>query len=346
MGDEEAGDIKGKLGGLLEKAKDAASKIGVKRMAVAALLVLIVVWGVFLRPVPGKISVSVVELDNEEQVVSGAQVYLMNADGKMIGSGVTDEAGGVDFKNAPANADLSIEVDAGAMYKTLRGLSARLESGGSARVDAKMERATDLDVKVANVPKTVGAGCGKNVLVEVTNLGEEPADIEFIGEGDLEGRITAPSEQLAGKTSKTYTVAIRARNDKPGDSISGKVRIKYTRKGFSVDLGVVEKSDFTLSPSTITGNIDSGGTMKEYITITNTGKSEDIDDLSFTVVGDIKDWTTVTLTDDKPIRPKEQKIAAITINAGGTAGKYLGQIIFSTSCVTKPVPVEITIKSG
>jgi len=301
---------------------------------------------VFLRPIPGKITVSVVELDNEKQAISGAQAYLLNADGKMVGSGVTDETGGAEFGNAPADAELTVEVDAGAMYKTLRGMPVRLTSGGSASVEARMERATSLDVKAANVPKTVGAGCGKNVAVEVTNLGEEPADIEFIGEDDLDGRISAPSEQLAGKTSKAYVVSIRARSDKPGSGISGRVRLKYTRKGFDVELNVVEKSDFSLNPSAIKSGIDAGETLKEYITITNTGKTEDIDDLSFTVAGDVKDWTTVTLTNDEPIRPKEEKIATINIDAGGSDGKYLGQIIFSTSCVTKPVPVEITIKSG
>ncbi|PIT85256.1 hypothetical protein COU36_04335 [Candidatus Micrarchaeota archaeon CG10_big_fil_rev_8_21_14_0_10_59_7] len=346
MGDEEGGDLKGKFGGLLEKAKETVNRIGAKRIVVGALLVVILIWGVFLRPVPGKISVSVVELDNEEQVVSGAQVYLLNADGKMVGSEVTDEAGRAEFRGAPADAELTIEVDAGAMYKTLRGMSVRLESGGSSSLEAKMERATSLDLKVANVPNTVGAGCGKSVAVEVTNLDEEPADIEFIGGGELEGRVFAPSEQLAGKTSKTYIVQIRARNDKAGDSISGMVRLKYTRKGFSVDMNVVEKSDFKLSPSTIKSNINAGETLKEYITITNTGKSEDIDDLSFTVAGDIKDWTTVTMTNNDPIRPKEEKIATINVDAGGSGGKYLGQIIFSTSCVTKPVPIEIAIKSG
>ena len=33
-------------------------------------------------------------------------------------------------------------------------------------------------------------------------------------------------------------------------------------------------------PPTIKSNINAGETLKEYITITNTGKSEDIDDLS------------------------------------------------------------------
>jgi len=332
-----------KIAELREKIEPAVNKVGWQKIALAVVILALAYWLIFLRPVPGTLMVSVVEMDSGQPLV-GTEVSLINSDGSRIGQAkYTDDNGGARFENAPSTRELSLEVSPANSQHKRQMTSVTLASGEARTETVEMERNWDLEVEAAKTGFKTGAGCTFTVDLTVTNKGNDPIQLEFVGEGGFDGLVLPNTRTLNPKTKDTFSVQVRApAGTGKSTSAQGRIRAKYTSRGVSVSVSAVAAPSISVTPNSIEKKL--GSDESSFVgNIKITVKEDDLElNAACRAVGQkLAGKASITdvnpnekLTSDKP------KLFEVTLGPFAS-GYYPGQIICETSCGDKTLNVVI-----
>ncbi|MFA4946838.1 MAG: carboxypeptidase-like regulatory domain-containing protein [Candidatus Micrarchaeia archaeon] len=330
----EYGEIKEEL---LEKAK----AIGAPKLVLAAVIIALLAWGLFLRPFPGSLSVSVVELDSGDAVV-GAQVDVISSEsGEIIYSDYTDESGAVEFKSVPSGRELLVEVAPGGKYAFERS-SVTLESRGASSLEVEVARDWKLKVEATRSEFNAGAGCLVSVELAVTNEGDAPVPLEFVASGGLAGA-TFEARTLNARTRETFTV-LAAAPEKEGET-AGALRVKYTNEEEAFTINVVDAPTLGVSPASIDETIPTGSSgFVEYLDLTLQGEGKGIElEASCKATGaDLAGKVSITDTNPDSLLSQETPKRFKLLFGPFNTGSYGGQLVCETSCGKKTINVQVT----
>lgn len=331
----------GGLSGITGKAGELVEKFGAAKIALAVIIIIAVYWGLFLRPSPGSISISVIELDSGKMIV-GAEVMIYSANGKQIDLDYTDNSGVVRFQGVPSREELTVEVGPGVQHKT-RSESVELESGENADLQVRVERDWSLEVDATKGQYYAGAGCAATISLVITNKGDEAVPIEFVGTGGLEGLLVTSARALNAKTKETVEVEIAVpKGEKAGAKLDGKVRVKYSNAGASVSVSVLEPPSLKLSPTSINEALGDGenGFVK-MLELSIDGEGIELDASCRAVGADLQGKISISdVNPNEKLTSAKPKLFKLTFGPF-TQGEYAGQVICETSCEEKTINVII-----
>ena len=330
----------------IESVKEAINGIGVAKIAIVAVLLLLVLGYVFLYPKPGTITINVKALDGD--ALPGAEVTLADSNGKTLDPVSTDDSGTAVFSNV-APGDYSASVDPGAGYETASD-SVSLASGGEASDSVEVERASSVTVAAEENPSTLPLSCERKIVFDLTNKGQAEESVQLVGDGGLKDVFTAPLAAVPPSGGLAIGSFLAAKG-KAGDSLKGKVRVKGTRNGveFSFVLGGVPK--VSVSPQTISGDAQPGGVIQKQITVSNDGDDEiAVKQSDITVEGSYAgsySWTFFEADSNgiAHIEPHGKVSWWISLAVPENAvGKLVGVIKIPLACRTLRVDIDTTAK--
>jgi hypothetical protein len=339
--EEEDGGFSEKFSGVTEKARDFVGKAGASKIVLALLIISVVYWGLFLRPSPGSLSISVVELDSGEAIV-GAEVIIYSENGEQIELDYTDNSGSVRFQGVPSREELTIEVGPGVQHKT-RAESIQIESGENADLQVRVERDWSLEVGAVSRQYYAGAGCIATVSLMITNKGDAAVPIEFVGTGDLAGLLVTSARALNAKTKEAMEVQIAVPNEeKAGSELSGKVRVKYSNAGETISINVLETPSLDLSPNSIKVKLGEGESgFVEMLELSIDEEGIELDASCRAVGSDLQGKISISdVNPNEKLTSAKPKLFKLTFGPF-TQGEHAGQIICETSCEEKTINVII-----
>ena len=339
--EEEDGGFSEKFSGVAENARELTGKVGVAKIVLALLIISVLYWGLFLRPSPGSLSISVIELDSGESIV-GAEVIIYSENGEQMELDYTDNSGSVRFQGISSREELTIEVSPGVQHKT-RAESIQIESGENADLQVRVERDWSLEVDAISKQYYAGAGCTAIVSLMITNKGEAAVPIEFVGTGDLEGLLLTSARALNAKTKETMEVQIAVPNkENAGSELNGKVRVKYSNAGDSIVINVLEPPSLDLSPNAINANLGDGESgFVEMLELSIDEEGIELDASCRAVGSDLQGKISISdVNPNEKLTAAKPKLFKLTFGPF-TQGEYAGQIICETSCEEKTINVII-----
>ncbi|OIO25107.1 hypothetical protein COX85_00740 [Candidatus Micrarchaeota archaeon CG_4_10_14_0_2_um_filter_55_9] len=321
------------LEGLPEPLRDP------KKIVLGIVIILIIFWGLFLRPHPGTISAQITELDSGTAII-GATVELTAPDGRVEKTEYSDNAGRVFFKSVASGTEYSLFVEPGTTYKPATEYFS-LNSGEAASLEVRVSRNYKLTVSLGKETVSVGAGCSASIPVIVVNDGNEPAELALVGGDSLGEWISSEQTTIGGKEEKQLTLEISVPADASGEK-KGEVRARYTNEGANLEVNVVDKPDVSVSPKSISESLGSDNSFTKTIEL-SLKKGGDLEiDVECRVVGDdLQGKTKVTATDDMPLKEGNPKLFRADFGPF-SSGTHLGKIICETSCGDYTILVEVT----
>lgn len=331
--------------GLQQESKFAEFIDAVKSFGwLKIFLLLAIVSGVlyFLsQPQPGKVSVTVFELDSRK-AIPATELSLYDNEGKPAGKAVfTDDAGQAIFSNVPAGKSLTLKADASSSFKPA-SRQVTLKSGEAQDVRIDLARQSNVELSVEPRSLVLGSGCSRNLTVTAQNKGET-TDVEIIGDGLLKNNLQSPTVRIPkGMQATLFVKATVPAGDALADG-EGTLRVKKTDSQTTIKFKTVKPSEADVSPGSIAQEVKPGTEYKQLITITNRGGLEEIADLTATVGGGLAPMADVALADNAPIKPGEKNIATLTIRLPpATTTKTVGWVTISTPCKNYRIETEIT----
>ncbi|MBI5036114.1 hypothetical protein HZC09_02110 [Candidatus Micrarchaeota archaeon] len=329
-------DFQSKFSSMLEPVK----KFGIGKLLFLLMILAVAAWFFILSPKPGTVLVEVSETDGGP--LDGILVFLSISGEKNPKEDVTSSDGTVVFKNVPSDRELSIDVETPDGYESPRIDSFKLKSKSETKL-VTLSKKSSIEVSQVQPSVYLGTGCSTSVPVKVDNKGAEAAQVQFVGEGDLAGRVEGTAT-IPPLTFDNIPVNVTAWYEKK--DMSGNIRVKGTGNSVKLTVSVGEPVEADVSPSSISDNVKPGEQLKTLITVSNRGREGELRDLGVKVTGDIEQYTDASFTDIAPLKPEEEKILTVVINVPSVGeGKLVGVIMISTSCKTYPVPVELDVRA-
>ncbi len=311
-----------------------------KKLVLGLAILAIIFWGLFLRPRPGTLTITVERLDSGEKV-AGATVELTAPDGRVEQTEYSDNAGRVVFSSVGSGTEYGVFVDPGQGYETETEYFS-IESGEAASLSVEVARDYGLELSVEQERFSVGAGCKARIPVEVVNGGEEPAEVELVTGGGLKSWPYESAKTTVGaKEARQLVIEVGVPEGEEGGA-SGEVRAKYTDEGVKIGLEVVGDPEVDVSPKSISKSLsDSENSFIETIEFS----LEDAGNLEMKVeckvVGsDLESKARITPTDDLLLKEGNPKLFKAELGPF-SSGKHIGKIICDTGCGEYTLLVEI-----
>lgn len=264
---------------MLHPLIDGVKRFGVPKL-VGILIILVVAYVYFfVLPKPGALDIKVVELDNENAVVVGAEATI-TSDGNTVGSAITEDDGAVHIGNLPSQHSLSINIDAGGKYGVMVVPSITLESGETRTITVRAPKRRSLEV-AGSVPSTVlSQDCSKTFTIQVKNNGKTDETVEFVS--DASGGATVRSESKVIPAQSADTVSFTLNTGQATGALNPKVRIKFTNIQVPLSLTVsTDAPKLDVSPSDINCREAS---CNNIISVKNGGKTP-VSDISLSLRG-------------------------------------------------------------
>lgn len=322
---------------------DALKRFGWPKMLLLLLVISTLGWFLF-QAQPGKLTVTVVELDSGKFLPS-AQLSVFDSEGKLVGKpSFSDETGQAVLTNLPAGKSLRLKADVSSSFKpSSREFS--LKSGEARVISLEIARKTDVEISLPQNSLSLAPGCSRNLTVSLKNLGE-PAEVELIGDGALKNLVYSPQLRLPKGLVSSMVVKISSPSEQ-GQGGDGFIRIKKSDVKTPLSISVVRPSTLELTPSTIYSEVMPGEEFRQLITVTNQGEEEEIVDLTATPSGGIAQFSEVSIADSSPLKPKEKNILTLVSRIPPFAtGKLVGWVTVATPCRNYLVNVELQVRTN
>jgi hypothetical protein len=353
------GKISGIFGSVISQFKKNA-----KIIAVLCILLALGAAYFLMQPRTGNLTIEVTQMDSPGEAIVGASVSVTMADGKSAipQEILTDEIGLIKLYNVPAEVPLAIRVTPPDTNVNSFKKTVTLENGGSVTVEAALEKRNSLSFDQNSYEFIMAPGCFQKLLVDVSNLGEGAFDTDLIPDEKIKKFVERHDVATIPTGGKAILIAkLQMPSDAEAET-KGSMRLKYTSN---------RKIDITLKKSDKKPKLDVSfekteakdfksveaelpAIKKSQVKIRNTGGSgsPSLSEIKISIIGDFASWAALDLATIDEINanggigPGQEVLFGLTITvpAGTVKGPYSGQMIVSTNCDSKPIPLSARIE--
>ncbi|MEK6923938.1 MAG: hypothetical protein AABW54_01720 [Candidatus Micrarchaeota archaeon] len=337
---------------------DAKSKA--MRILPALVVVVVLALGVLYyvgAPKPGKVSVTVEELDSGKPLPS-IELALSDAQGNLVGeSQITDANGQADFANVPSATQLTLAtVDVLPGYGGAR-VGVNLQSGGSDNAVLKLGRDLGLELYFTEGTRarlaTVTEHCTLPLGLVVTNRGENEQEAQLVVESNTDSVQVAVGEPIIvpAKTAVEVNATLSAGAGREGEEAAEQsfaLRLRKTQTKVESNFYLKPRPVLQASPSEISAGEEQTMTFR----LRNDGKTP-VTGLSRRVqVTDVEtaagcgqdasacifiDWPKdASGVETTAIPASQELVMPMKITPPPQEGKYIGTLFISADCVASP----------